>query len=51
MKSYSGNPAFSTQKNLEDTEQQLDEVNFANTRLQADHPVNQRSCFLAASIR
>lgn len=29
MKSYSGNPSFSTQKNLDDTEQQLDEVSFA----------------------
>lgn len=26
MKTYSGNPAFSNQKNLEETEQQLDEV-------------------------
>lgn len=29
MKYYSGNPSFSTQKNLEDTEQQLDEVSVA----------------------
>lgn len=26
MKTYSGNPSFSNQKNLEETEQQLDEV-------------------------
>lgn len=39
MKSYSGNPSFSTQKNLDDTEQQLDEVSFAvrtHTQLDAD---------------
>lgn len=28
MKTYSGNPSFSNQKNLEETEQQLDEVKF-----------------------
>lgn len=27
MKTYSENPTFSNQKNLEETEQQLDEVN------------------------
>lgn len=27
MKTYSENPSFSNQKNLEETEQQLDEVN------------------------
>lgn len=26
MRTYSGNPSFSNQKNLEETEQQLDEV-------------------------
>lgn len=32
MKTYSGNPSFSNQKNLEETEQQLDEVKLMCSR-------------------
>lgn len=31
MKTYSGNPSFSNQKNIEETEQQLDEVKFGRS--------------------
>ncbi|XP_075895960.1 nostrin isoform X2 [Nelusetta ayraudi] len=37
MKSYSGNPSFSTQKNLDDTEQQLDEYSLKLDLLEATH--------------
>ncbi len=34
MKTYSENPSFSNQKNLEETEEQLDEVNCSVCRVE-----------------